>query len=134
MEGIPIMNRSHTRLAAALVLAVGVVLPATQTIATALGQKRKPTLVWLEFQDCAGNTESMIRTTHPTVEDIVLETLSWEYHETIMAGYGKRAEAALKRVQAAKAQTPHGSAARAHDHKGNKVQPAKQRNKLQKGR
>ena len=70
----------------------------TQTIAAALGQKRKPTLVWLEFQDCAGNTESMIRSTHPTVEDIVLETLSWEYHETIMAGYGKHAEAALKRV------------------------------------
>jgi hypothetical protein len=45
----------------------------------------------------------------------------------------RRAEAALKRVQAAKAQTPHGNA-RAHDHKGNKVQPAKQRNKLQKGR
>jgi len=70
----------------------------TQTIATALGQKRKPVLVWLEFQDCAGNTESMLRTTHPTVEDIVLETLSWEYHETIMAGYGKHAEAALRRV------------------------------------
>lgn len=70
----------------------------SQTIATALGQKRKPTLVWLEFQDCAGNTESMIRSTHPTVEDIVLETLSWEYHETIMAGYGKHAEAALRRV------------------------------------
>ena len=30
----------------------------TQTIATALGQKRKPVMVWLEFQDCAGNTES----------------------------------------------------------------------------
>ncbi len=70
----------------------------TQTIATALGQKRKPVLVWLEFQDCAGNTESMLRTMHPTVEDVVLETLSWEYHETIMAGYGKHAEAALKRV------------------------------------
>ncbi|HEX3660733.1 MAG TPA: hydrogenase small subunit [Acidobacteriaceae bacterium] len=70
----------------------------TQTIATALGQKRKPVLVWLEFQDCAGNTESMLRTTHPTVEDVVLETLSWEYHETIMAGYGKHAEAALRRV------------------------------------
>ena len=70
----------------------------SQTIAEALTQKRKPVLVWLEFQDCAGNTESMIRTTHPTVEDIVLETLSWEYHETIMAGYGKHAEAALERV------------------------------------
>lgn len=69
-----------------------------QTIATALSQKRKPTLVWLEFQDCAGNTESMLRSAHPTVEDIVLETLSLEYHETIMAGYGKHAEAALQRV------------------------------------
>ena len=46
----------------------------------------------------------------------------------------RRAEAALKRVQAAKAQAPHGNAARAHDNKGTKVQPAKQRNKLQKGR
>jgi hydrogenase small subunit len=70
----------------------------TQTIATALGQKRKPVLVWLEFQDCAGNSEAMLRSTHPTVEEVVLETLSWEYHETIMAGYGKHAEAALKRV------------------------------------
>jgi len=70
----------------------------TQTIAAALGQRRKPVLVWLEFQDCAGNSESMLRSTHPTVEEVVLETLSWEYHETIMAGYGKHAEAALRRV------------------------------------
>ena len=56
-----------------------------QTIASALSQKRKPVMVWLEFQDCAGNTESMLRTSHPTVEDLVLESFSWEYHETIMA-------------------------------------------------
>ena len=48
-----------------------------QTIAAALSQKRKPVLVWLEFQDCAGNTEALLRSTHPTVEEIVLETLSW---------------------------------------------------------
>lgn len=69
-----------------------------QTIAKALEQKRKPVMVWLEFQDCAGNTESMLRSPHPAIEDIVLETLSLEYHETIMAGYGKHAEAALQRV------------------------------------
>ena len=75
-------------------------LPSTYAtaVAQALGQKRKPVLVWLEFQDCAGNTESMLRSSHPTVEEVVLETLSWEYHETIMAGYGHAAEAALKRV------------------------------------
>ncbi|HEX4371332.1 MAG TPA: hypothetical protein VH019_08300 [Rhizomicrobium sp.] len=46
----------------------------------------------------------------------------------------RRAEAALKRVQAAKAHAPDANAGRAHDHKVNKVQPAKQRSKLQKGR
>ena len=75
-------------------------LPASyaQVVATALSQKKKPVLVWLEFQDCAGNTESMLRTSHPTVEDLVLESFSWEYHETIMAAYGKAAESALQRV------------------------------------
>jgi hydrogenase (NiFe) small subunit (hydA) len=67
-------------------------------VAEALAKPRKPVLVWLEFQDCAGNTEAMLRSTHPSVEDVVLETLSWEYHETIMAGYGKAAERALNRV------------------------------------
>jgi hydrogenase small subunit len=35
-------------------------------------------LVWLEFQDCAGNSESMPRTGSPTVAEFVLELLSWE--------------------------------------------------------
>ena len=64
----------------------------------ALEQKKKPILVWLEFQDCAGNTEAMLRSSHPTVADVVLDVLSWEYHETIMAGAGHQAEAALARV------------------------------------
>jgi hydrogenase small subunit len=67
-------------------------------VAKALTQKKKPALVWLEFQDCAGNTESMLRSAHPTVEDLVLEAFSWEYHETIMAAYGKAASSALERV------------------------------------
>lgn len=61
--------------------------------------KRKPVVVWLEFQDCAGNSESMLRSSHPTVADVVLDVLSWEYHETIMAGSGHQAEAVLERVK-----------------------------------
>lgn len=67
-------------------------------VAKALDSKSKPVLVWLEFQDCAGNTESMLRSSDPPVADVVLDLLSWEYHETIMAGAGKQAEAALARV------------------------------------
>ncbi len=67
-------------------------------VADALGRVKKPVLVWLQFQDCAGNSESILRASHPTVLEVVLDLLSWEYHEIIMAGAGKQAEAALQRV------------------------------------
>ena len=67
-------------------------------VVSALEKTTRPVLVWLEFQDCAGNTESMLRSSHPSVEEVVLELLSWEYHETIMAGSGHQAEAVLERV------------------------------------
>ena len=67
-------------------------------IANAIENKEKPTLVWLEFQDCAGNTEAFLRSGRPTVADIVLDTLSVDYHETIMAAAGHQAEEALAAV------------------------------------
>jgi hydrogenase small subunit len=67
-------------------------------VAEALGKVKKPVLVWLQFQDCAGNSEAILRASHPTVLEVVLDLLSWEYHEIIMAGAGKQAEAALQRV------------------------------------
>jgi hydrogenase small subunit len=67
-------------------------------IAQAIETTEKPTLVWLEFQDCAGNTESFLRAGRPTTADIVLDALSIDYHETIMAAAGHRAEEALAGV------------------------------------
>jgi len=67
----------------------------TTQIVKALEQTRRPALVWLEFQDCAGNSESALRASHPSFADIVLELLSWNYHETVMAPSGKAAEKSL---------------------------------------
>ena len=67
-------------------------------VVEAVGKARKPVLVWVQFQDCAGNSESILRASHPTVLEVVIDLLSWEYHEIIMAGAGKQAEAALQRV------------------------------------
>src|SRR5271169_421568 len=64
----------------------------------AVGQARKPVLLWLQFQDCTGCSESMLRSSHPDVGEVVMELLSWEYHEVIMAGAGKHADAVLDRV------------------------------------
>jgi hydrogenase small subunit len=39
-----------------------------------------------------------LRLSHPSVLEVVLDLLSWEYHELITAGAGHQAEAALERV------------------------------------
>jgi hydrogenase small subunit len=71
---------------------------AAGAIAKALSAAQKPVLVWLEFQDCAGNSESLLRASRPTVAAIVLDVLSVDYHETIMAAAGKQAEELLNKV------------------------------------
>src|SRR5208282_1342178 len=68
---------------------------AAGAIAKAVATADKPVLVWLEFQDCAGNTESFLRASHPTVADLVLDTISLNYHETLMAAAGSQAVSAL---------------------------------------
>jgi hydrogenase small subunit len=66
----------------------------TSRVARALQSVERPGLLWLEFQDCAGNTESFLRSHDPSVADIVLDLLSVDYHETIMSAAGHQAEAA----------------------------------------
>jgi len=71
-------------------------LPArfTERVARALESVEKPSIIWLEFQDCAGDTESFLRSRNPGVGDLILDLLSVDYHETIMAAAGFQAEAA----------------------------------------
>jgi hydrogenase small subunit len=84
------------------VMTSALALPAglSAQVAKALQKTEKPVLVWLEFQDCCGNTESFLRAARPTVADIVLDTLSVDYHETIMAAAGAQAHEALQQVVA----------------------------------
>jgi hydrogenase small subunit len=68
---------------------------AASEIAAAVEHAPKPTLVWLEFQDCAGNSESFLRAGRPTVAEVILDILSVDYHEVIMASAGRKAEEIL---------------------------------------
>jgi len=74
-------------------------LPATMVpkVVHALDKVQRPTLVWLNFQDCTGDTEALLRSANPTVGELVLDILSIDYHETIMAAAGHQAEAALEK-------------------------------------
>ncbi|MBM4332193.1 MAG: hydrogenase small subunit [Deltaproteobacteria bacterium] len=81
-------------------MAATLALPASfiPKIAEALEKKKKPVAVWLEFSGCTGDTESILRATKPTIAEIVLDVISLEYHETIMAPAGKAAEKSKKDV------------------------------------
>ncbi|SUH07082.1 hydrogenase-2 small chain protein [Salmonella enterica subsp. enterica] len=51
-----------------------------------------PPVIWIGAQECTGCTESLLRATHPTVENLVLETISLEYHEVLSAAFGHQVE------------------------------------------
>jgi [NiFe] hydrogenase small subunit len=56
---------------------------------------QRPPVVWLHFGECTGCSESLLRTQYPYIDELVLEVLSVEYHETIMAAAGHQAEEQL---------------------------------------
>jgi hydrogenase small subunit len=70
----------------------------TSAIAAALEQARRPSVIWLSFQECTGCTESLTRSHSPTVENLILDVISLDYHHTLQAASGDAAEEA--RVQA----------------------------------
>jgi hydrogenase small subunit len=60
-------------------------------VAAAMEETRLP-VVWLEFQDCAGDSEAFLRANQPTAATILLDLISLDYHETLMAAAGHQAE------------------------------------------
>lgn len=65
-------------------------------VAKALQQKTRVPVIWLHFQECTCCSESFIRSSHPMVADILLDQISLDYTETLMAASGFQAEQAMK--------------------------------------
>lgn len=71
-------------------------LPPTMTsaVAAALSQAQRPSVIWLSFQECTGCTESLTRSHSPTVEGLIFDAISLDYHHTLQAAAGDAAEEA----------------------------------------
>jgi hydrogenase small subunit len=65
-------------------------------VAKALETKPRIPVIWLHFQECTCCSESFIRSSHPIVADILLDKISLDYTETLMAASGFQAEQAMK--------------------------------------
>jgi len=55
----------------------------------------RPPVLWLHFAECTGCTESVLRTANPGFADLLFDTISLDYHETLMAAAGSTAETIL---------------------------------------
>jgi hydrogenase small subunit len=65
-------------------------------VAKALETSTRLPVIWLHFQECTCCSESFIRSSHPMVADLLLDQISLDYTETLMAASGFQAEEAMK--------------------------------------
>ena len=53
-------------------------------------------VIWLHMAECTGCSESLVRTDTPTIDSLIFDYISLEYHETLMAASGWQAEENLE--------------------------------------
>ncbi|MGV8084357.1 MAG: hydrogenase small subunit [Coriobacteriia bacterium] len=94
-----ITRRDFTKFCAAIAAMLGLEATAVPDVAAAVTKASalKP-VVWLEGGSCSGCTESTAQADYPDVATIVLDILSLNYSETLMAAAGYTAEEAKKKT------------------------------------
>jgi len=97
-HGSAVSRRDFVRLCTMAAAAVGLGPLAAARFVEAAERGQKPSVIWLQFQECTGCTESLLRTSHPAVDDLILDLISLDYHETLFAAAGHQAEAALRQA------------------------------------
>ena len=53
-------------------------------------------VIWLHMAECTGCSESLLRSDAPTIDSLIFDYISLEYHETLMAAAGWQAEQTLE--------------------------------------
>lgn len=103
IEASGISRRKFLEFCALLAAAAPVGLSLTSNasaaeVAKKIGAARRPSVIWLHFQDCTGCSESVLHTSRPDIADLIFNVISLDYHETLMAASGYQAEAALRQA------------------------------------
>lgn len=89
-----VSRRAFLKFCAATSAALALPSGSSKLMAAALASSPRPSVIWLSFQECTGCTESLTRSYQPTVESLILDHLSLDYHHTLQAAAGAAAEQA----------------------------------------
>jgi len=97
LEGKGVSRRDFMKFCTFLTATMGLSSSFVPKVAEVFAQPaQRPPVIWLQFGECTGCTEATLRTMYPWIDELVLEVLSIEYHETIMAATGHQAEEQLR--------------------------------------
>jgi len=89
-----VSRRSFMKFCATLASVMALPPAMIPSIAKALEKTRRPSVIWLSFQECTGCTESLTRAHTTTLEKLIFDLISLDYHHTLQAAAGEGAEAA----------------------------------------
>ena len=73
-------RRDFLQFCATIAATLGLAPGAEAAVAKAVESAQRPPVIWLHFQECTGCTESLLRAEHPTIEKLILDIISLEYH------------------------------------------------------
>lgn len=97
LERKGVSRRDFLKFCTAVAVTMGMGEAFAPAVAEALTGKR-PSVVYLHNAECTGCTEALLRAYQPFVDELILDTISLDYQETIMAAAGEAAEAALEQA------------------------------------
>jgi len=64
----------------------------TPLVADAVKVVDRLPIIWLHMAECTGCSEALLRSDAPTIDSLIFDYISLEYHETLMAAVGWQAE------------------------------------------
>ncbi|PYQ55012.1 MAG: hydrogenase 2 small subunit, partial [Acidobacteria bacterium] len=91
-------RRDFLRVCSLAAAAVGLPGTAAKAFAETVAKGKRPSVIWLSFQECTGCTESLLRTSHPALDELIVDLISLDYHEALLAPSGHLAEEARKKA------------------------------------
>lgn len=91
-----VSRRAFLKYASYMVSLMALPPSAACAMAEGLAKARRQAVIWLSFQECTGCTESLTRSFSPSLEELIFDFISLDYHHTLQAASGEAAEAARR--------------------------------------
>jgi ferredoxin hydrogenase small subunit/hydrogenase small subunit len=91
-------RRDFLKFCGIVAVAMGLEASGAEQVAAALQAKKRPSVIYLHGAECTGCTEALLRAVDPYFDVLIMEVISLDYCESVMAAAGEAAHKALEQA------------------------------------